>query len=415
MKKTENGLKILHVVSGNLSGGAARGAYWLNLALLQQGVDSKIFTNSPTTYNDTSVISINTSIIDKIFNFVRVFFDRGLSFLYLKRKKAIFSCGLGGVNVSKYKIFKEADVIHLHWINSGLINIKYLLELNKPVVWTMRDMWPFTGGCHYSMNCKNYETGCGNCEQLGSTLSMDLSRYVVSRKQKYISKTINLVCISSWLKECAQKSYLFKDYPIKTIANNIDTQKFIPIAKNQARHALGIPLNKKVILTAAQNLADAYKGFKLLLNAYGQISNDYYLLFFGKIDHATIAGLSQECKSLGFIDDNQLICLAYSSADVFVSASLMEAFGKTLAEAMSCGTPVVCFDCGGPKDIVSHKIDGYKAKPKNTQDLVQGVEWVLSHKNYDKLCGNARKKIVQKFDSKVVAKQYIDLYKNIMK
>ena len=100
---------------------------------------------------------------------------------------------------------------------------------------------------------------------------------------------------------------------------------------------------------------------------------------------------------------------------MFVAPSLMDAFGKTLAEAMACGTPVVCFDATGPKDIVDHKINGYLAKPFESEDLADGIEWVLNASNYDELCLNAREKVVREFDSEVVAKKYIKLYEEILK
>ena len=92
----------------------------------------------------------------------------------------------------------------------------------------------------------------------------------------------------------------------------------------------------------------------------------------------------------------------------------MDAFGKTLAESMSCKTPVVCFDATGPKDIVTHKLDGYKAQPFESKDLANGIEWIVQNNNYDELCNNARQKVLNEFDSKVIAKKYIELYTEIL-
>ena len=122
-----------------------------------------------------------------------------------------------------------------------------------------------------------------------------------------------------------------------------------------------------------------------------------------------------EYKSLGFLHDIVSLRLAYSASDVFVAPSLMDAFGKTLAESMSCGTPVVCFDATGPKDIVDNKVNGYLATPFDTTDLANGIEWVLNAPNYDELCQNAREKVVREFDSRVVANKYIRLYEEILK
>jgi len=118
-------------------------------------------------------------------------------------------------------------------------------------------------------------------------------------------------------------------------------------------------------------------------------------------------------KNFGFLYDLVSLRLLYSGADVFVAPSIMDAFGKTIAESMACGTPVVCFDVTGPKDIVTHKIDGYLAKPFDTDDLANGIEWIINNEDYDKLCRNAREKVLREFDSKVVARKYIKLYEEV--
>ncbi len=138
------------------------------------------------------------------------------------------------------------------------------------------------------------------------------------------------------------------------------------------------------------------------------------MCFFGKLDKNSIENIGFEYKNFGFVHDSVSLRLIYSAADVFVAPSVMDAFGKTIAESMACGTPVVCFDATGPKDIVSHKVDGYKAKPFDTTDMAKGIEWILKAPNYNELCQNAREKVVSKFDSSIVAKKYIDLYKEIL-
>ena len=140
----------------------------------------------------------------------------------------------------------------------------------------------------------------------------------------------------------------------------------------------------------------------------------YFLCFFGKLDSKIIENLGFEYKNFGYLNDNISLRLTYSCADVFVAPSLMEAFGKTLAESMACRTPAVCFDATGPKDIITHKVDGYKAKPFEGEDLANGIEWVLNNDNYDKLCRNARKKVMENFDIKVIAEKYKKLYKEII-
>jgi len=410
-------MKVLHLIAGDLTGGAARGAYWLHKALVNLGVDSRILTNSKFTFGDDRVYSIATNKIGKLISFVKAQLDSNLQILYPKRKRAIFSTGLFGFDFTKTKLYKEADIIHLHWINAGFINIKHLSKVNKPIVWTIRDMWPFTGGCHYSMGCENYKTDCGNCRQLNSNFKYDLSWWILKRKKKYLPKHMKIVGISPWITEEAKKSELFKNFDVRYIFNNVNANDFYPIEKDLAREILGIKTNKKIILAGAQSLKDFYKGFDKFIEAIKLLDkNKYVLCFLGNLDEKIIKGLGFEYKSFGFLFDTISLRAVYSSSDVFVAPSLMEAFGKTLAEAMACGTPVVCFDATGPRYIVDHKINGYKAEPFDSGDLKNGIEWILSlnEKEYKQLSHDAREKVLKEFDSPIVAKRYIELYREML-
>jgi len=168
-------LKVLHIVAGNLNGGAAKGAYCLHTGLRNVGVDSKILTNSPDIIGDPSVTSIGRGKKGKIRNIVRAQLDNLPSKFYKKREDRIFSTGFAGVRLTNQPLYGWADIIHLHWINNGFLSLRQIKKIKKPIVWTLRDMWPMTGGCHYSMSCENYQTGCGHCKQLNSKNSLDLS------------------------------------------------------------------------------------------------------------------------------------------------------------------------------------------------------------------------------------------------
>jgi len=411
-------MKILHIISGELNGGAARGAYWLHKGLRKIGVDSYILSNSFDALNDSEVFTTADSKKNKVMELIRGQLDTAPSWLYRNRKRVIFSTGFFGKDFTQTESYQRADIIHLHWINAGFVNMRLLKKIKKPVVWTMRDMWPMTGGCHVAkaFNCTAYETGCGKCPQLNSKFSCDLSKIVLNRKKKYIPKSIKLVGISTWLSECAKKSSIFHDFDIRTISNNVDCDEFFPISKVTARKLLGLPLNKKIILVGANNINDFYKGFDRYIQSLDYLEDEQnHLLFFGKLDTSLLKNSGFEYTSLGYLNDTISLRLAYSAADVFVAPSLMDAFGKTLAESMACETPVVCFNATGPKDIVDHKKNGYLAEPFDPHDLAHGVKWVLEdEKRHLELSHNARKKVEDRFDIQVIAKQYQSLYQEIM-
>jgi glycosyltransferase involved in cell wall biosynthesis len=409
-------MKVLHIVGGGLRGGAARGAYWLHQGLIELGVDSKILSNAEDTLNDPKIESISKTKKQKINNMLRVQLDLLPTHLYSKRRRVIFNASFFGYDFTTHRLYNWADIIHLHWINDGFINIKHLSKVKKPIIWTMRDMWPMTGGCHYSMDCENFRSGCGNCKQLNSQRKYDLSWWVIKRKIKYFPKNMKIVGISYWLSDKARESIVFKDFDIRTIHNNLNCKEFFPVERTVARDVLEINTNKKIILAGAQNLKDFYKGFVKFIEAVKYLDkNKYLLVFFGNIDDDSINNLGFEYKNFGFLYDIVSLRLLNSASDVFVSSSIMDAFGKTLAESMACGTPVVCFDATGPRDIISHKIDGYKAKPFDAIDLARGIEWITEdEKRWNILSKQARQKVEKEFRLELIAQKYLDLYNEIL-
>ncbi|SEL60968.1 glycosyltransferase family 4 protein [Ectothiorhodospira marina] len=414
MNKTEP-LRVLHLVAGNLSGGAARGAYWLHQAQREIGIDSTLVTSGRETGDDPSVIALGKSPIQWMKHAALNRLGNIPVRFYAKRKPWIFNTGFAGIDFTKLPEYHRADVIHLHWIN-GLVAMRTLRRIKKPIVWTMRDMWPLTGGCHYAIDCNNYIEGCGKCPQLRSNSKLDLSRFIVAHKRNFLPRKMRIIGISEWLSSCAKSSRVFANLPVQTISNNINTQDFFPVPVTVAREALGLPTSGRILLVGAQRVTDFYKGFDHFLQAMKDFSGeDFHVVSFGRGPSQDWSSLAVQHTNLGFLSDTVSLRLAYSAANVFVAPSLMDAFGKTLAEAQACGTPVVCFDATGPRDIIEHKITGYRAEPFEPEDLAKGIHWVLqqSAEQHEMMRTNARKRAVKQFDSRVIAHQYKSLYEEI--
>lgn len=408
-------MNVLHLVAGNLSGGAARGAYWLHQGLVAQGVDSKLMISGLSKEFDSNILSLSATKFGFLKSMIRWQVDALILKSYKNRTGHIFSTGLVGFDFTKTEAYTKADVIHLHWVNAGMVNIRHLSKINKPIVWTLRDMWPLTGGCHYSLDCEKYKIGCGTCPQLASSNVKDLSHFVLKRKLKYLPKRLTAVGISNWITGEAKKSLLFKDLTCLTILNNIDTDDFHKIDKVIARQILGITSEKQIVLCGSTNLKDFYKGFQKYLDALQYLDPEKVLLcFFGRFDKSLVIEYGFEYKSFGYLNDNISLNLVYAAADVFVAPSIQEAFGKTLAESQCSGTPVVCFDATGPKDIVDHKVTGYKAEPFSSKDLATGINWVLQHQQPESLAQAARNKVLREFDNQVVAGKYMALYEGVV-
>jgi glycosyltransferase involved in cell wall biosynthesis len=406
-------MKILHVVADDISGGAARGAYWLHKGLQAIGLDSTILIQSGSP-DDESIIPANNQDYKKVLSVLRLAADQLPLLYYRNREKSIFSPGLMGMKLTSHPAWSEADIIHFHWINKAYFSWRFFPSITKPAIWTFRDMWPVTGGCHYTRSCLNYLDTCGNCPQLGSTVRHDLSFFLKKwKRSSYKKSNIYPVAISNWLADCARKSKMF-DSDIHVIGNCIDTNAFRPIPKEISRQLLNLPKDKFIILGGARALSiDRRKGGQYLANIFNQLDpNKYHGVLFGR-SHEDAFKI--QVTMLGHLYDIPSLALAYSAADVFVTPAEQEAFGKTTIESMACGTPVIAFKNTGAMDIINHKSDGYLANPSDTDDLMRGIKWILQDSaHYQKLSTAARLKVKTQFSLSHIARKYHQLYMLVM-
>jgi glycosyltransferase involved in cell wall biosynthesis len=400
-------IKVLHVVGGPLRYGASKGANILHKALLELNIQSKILNDSPHDKGeenfDKDVIFINDNFLKKIINIIFLYLEKIIKLMYLNRPAETFTLGFFGFNITNTKEYKEADIIHLHWLNQGFISLSSLSKINKPVIWTMRDMWAFTGGNHYSMGFENYE-------------SSYLSKLMQNFKRKNYNKNFQFVAVSNWLKNKAEKSFVLNKHDIKKIDNNIDLKDFSLINNNIAKQDLGISTKKQIILYGAQNPQSKRKGWDIFIESLKKLDKTkYFLLIFGNFwSENTLDNIDIEYKALGYINDKKTLNNVYCAADFFVASSIEDAWPKTFAEAMYCGTPVICFNNTSISEVVQHKINGYVVENFDPIQLKDGINWVSEEiiKN-NSMNNNARKRILN-FDAKVIAKKYIDLYKSVL-
>jgi len=419
-------MKITHLNKSDIQGGAARAAYRLHTGLRKIGVDSKMFvdekiSDDPNVYGPAGKVS-------KLWSKIRPFIDRAPLKFYNWQGTPFHPAWIGR-DMQEYELVKQADIINLHWIAGGFLSIKgisRLAKLDKPIVWTLHDMWAFAGGCHYSEDCSKYTNSCGSCPQLNSKKDNDITRKIWKRK-KLAYKNLNLTIItpSRWLAECAKKSSLFSSLDnIKVIPNGLDTTIFKPIDKLTARNILNLPKNKKIILFGAMSpTKNKLKGFQYLKDAINRFKNmkvfnkdELSLVIFGTSHSKDIEKFPFEVKFLGRLYDDFSLTLSYSAADVFVIPSLQDNLPNTAIESLSCGTPVVGFNIGGIPDIIEHKINGYLAEYKNSESLAEGIRWILEDENRAlKLREAARKKAQREYSLKIQAERYVDLYKSLLR
>ena len=410
-------MKILIVNTSDLEGGAARASYRLHKSLLAIHVDSKMLVQNKSS-DDFTVIA-ETSKLRKGFNKLRPTIDSLPIGFFKERTKTLFSPSwFGFSNIVDQINEMNPDIVHLHWICGGMMTIEDIARIKAPIVWSLHDMWAFTGGCHYDEECQGYEKECGNCKVLGSDKDNDLSKKIFKRKQKAFTqkKDITIVGISNWLNECSKNSTLLKDKNHINLPNPLDTNIFKPFDKEKARELWGLPKDKKLVLFGAMGAtSDPRKGFYELMESLEEIEDsNVELVIFGSERCEDTKDLGFNVYYLGQLYDDVSLVTLYNSVDVMIVPSLQENLSNAIMESLACGVPVVGFDIGGNADMIDHERNGYLAKPFSTIDLAFGIEWVLNNYNYKILCQNARNKVLNNFDSVVLAEKYIELYKSIV-
>jgi glycosyltransferase involved in cell wall biosynthesis len=313
------------------------------------------------------------------------------------------------------------DIIHLHWV-ARMMRLETLARFRVPLVWTLHDSWPFTGGCYLPLDCTRYRESCGDCPVLGSSRQEDLSRKVWSRKKAaWRGLDLTLIAPSRWMAQRARESSLFSTARIEVIPNGLDTGRYQPVDKRAARESLSLPQGKKLLLFGARGgTGDPNKGFHLLREALrdlagGPLRDSIELVIFGATLPQEPLELGFKAHYLGWLGDDASLARLYGAADLFVFPSIQESLGYTAMEAMACGTPCVAFRQGGVPDLIDHEENGYLARPYQAADLARGIAWVLEGAERGKELSNAaRTKIVQEFALDRVARRHLALYREIL-
>ena len=319
------------------------------------------------------------------------------------------------LNSSTYPIAEviqsfAADVVHLHWIGDNYLPIQQMAKIRVPIIWTLHDMWAFTGGCHYAGDCTGYENGCGNCPQLVTPQPDDISQKIHLQKMTSWSDVpMTIVCPSQWLADCSKRSSILGKKSIQVIPNGIDTEQFKPIDKTAARKAFNLPINKKLVLFGAfGGTDDPRKGFSYLRDALKVLPQftAIELVVFGSEQPQKLE-VNLPVHQVGRLQDGVSMALLYAACDTFVLPSMQDNLPNTILESLACGTPCVAFDTGGIPDLIQHQHNGYLSQLRDVDDLAKGIQWVLDQSLSPTVI---HQQIVDRYAIQSIAEQYRQLY-----
>ena len=416
-------MRVLLINTSERMGGAAVAASRLMDALKNHGIKAKLLVRDKQTQQITVVALRRNWYLVWKFVWERLVIWKANHF----KKHNLFAVDIAntGTDITSLPEFQQADVIHLHWVNQGMLslkNIRKILESGKPVVWTMHDMWPCTGICHHARECTRYQQACGECPFLyGKKHKKDLSNRIFRRKQAiYRQYPITFVTCSHWLEEKARRSALTTGQQIVCIPNPLNINFFKPHNKQDARVRLRFPADKKLILFGSVKITDKRKGIdyliascKILAEQHPELKEQMEVVAFGKQSPQLAELLPFKVYPLDFVDNEHRLVDIYNAVDLFVTPSLEENLPNTIMEAMACGTPCVGFNVGGIPEMIDHLHNGYVAQYKSVEDFANGIYWALTDPGYASLCEQATRKAVSHYSENTIAKRYIDLYNKI--
>ncbi|MER9610890.1 glycosyltransferase [Mesorhizobium sp. M0312] len=412
-------MNVVQIIGGALNSGAGRGTRAVHEALMNAGVRSRILGRVEPDLPE-GLCARRVPLLQRI----PVGVKNRLYMWYLMRRfgeiPASFHPISYGLHLHNSPEYRQADIIHIQWAHAPTLGPAFWRAIRRerrPVVWTLRDMWPFTGGCHFSGTCEKYASGCGQCPLLGGGDETITSGDVAFKAKHYGAQSV-FVAISETIAEQARKSTVLRERDIYVIPNSVKMSQLRAMDKAQARSALGLPANKFVIASGALNLADPRKGADIMrhmLNVYRGDKNVHWCLF-GNGLADLVDPVPENCTGFGLIRDDVILNQIYSAADVFVMPSLQESFGKVTVEAMACGTPVIGLVKTPAEEIISHGQTGWLAKHGDADAVVAAVETArgLPVPLLQNFGLRARAAVIDRYSPEAIARLHIDLYESLL-
>lgn len=408
-------MKILLLNTNDTRGGAAKACYRLLQSL---GTKAKLLVLEKITEGNNHIYAAVTN------RFSFYFYTRINK--YILRLKGIqpnttFNQDKISLSLHQHALVKEADLLHLHWINRGFISLQELdnlIKLNKPIVVTMHDMWYFTGGCHFPSDCNKYQKTCGACIAINSKRTEDSSTQHQALKAKlYATNKLHFIAPSVWMQQKALSSNLLKEESICVIKNGLDLNLYKPNAavKKTWRTKHQLPEETLLVLYGAESIADERKGFSLLIQALEklhQLQLPFELIVFGNTGNFNFNNLPYKVHEQGYVSQEENLIQWYQTADILLMPSTEDNLPNVVVEAIGCGLPVVAFNQGGLPDLVVPGKTGLLATLRDTDDFAHAIVKVNALKT--ELAKSCRAWALEEISYEVIAAKHTALYQKLI-
>ncbi len=420
-------MRVAIVNISDAFGGASRAVYRLFKGLRMRGVDARMIVKRKETM-DPNVIPI--SLPKEEMQQVEQAFAR-IQNNYIKNNRSslsnsAFTFPYPGFDLSRCGVMEQFDVINLHNVRGfqSVETISRLLNMEKPVVWTLHDQNAFTGGCHYSAGCRGYENECLDCPQLRDN-RYQIPFHVLGNKLKHWVKNLTVVAPSRWMARCAKDSRVLGHFKVDAVLNSVETDVFRPVSKAEAKGALGLDAANFVVLYNALHHVVKRKGFSEFVEAIECCLQDPRFkecIDKGTIRFLTVGLTARDAPrvpvplfSYGRVDSDEFLATIFGASDVYVLPSLEDNLPNTMLEAMACGTPVIAFDVGGIPEVVKNEENGYIVPKGNANMMARAILEIISRQDLARAMGrNAMRSAQEEFALEVQGERYRQLFGSLM-
>ena len=409
-------MKVLHLNSSNVNGGAAKAAIQLHQSLLKEKIQSFFLSQENHSFINNSITK--GSSLKNVINIIKNGVARKFCKTYKSNKKETLS-----VSIFKSKIIDQinnfdCDIVNLHWICNEFISINQLKDINKPIVWSLYDMWPFSGAEHYS-DCERFKDGYKEDNRNKYESGFDINRWTWKRKLNNFNFPIHLIAPSDWLLKCTQDSVIFKKQKTSKIGHPIDTNFWTSNDKSLGKKIFNLDKKKKLFLFFSSGSTQNYrKGFDLLPKIIEKLNlseDKYNLMIVGQKENKNLFNNKSNIKYIDFLNDDVSRKMLYNAADLIIAPSRSEAFGLVVAESGACEVPAIGFESTGVAETILHKQSGYLSKKNDLDDFVQGINWFFENEErFSELGKNSRNHIIKNFSSNTIAKKYVQVYQHVI-